>query len=229
MPHVLRQPDLIRAMSPLSSLRTALARQFSDPRLAQLFGRYATYVGGAPHLRPAILSLIWQAEAAGVWVVEGGMHHLAEAVAALARRKGADIRLGEDVKEICLKGGRVNGVTLSCGAFLEADTVVYAGDPRSLATGRLGAGLKRVASQTASLPRSFSARVYSFAASPYGQDLAHHNVFFDDDPDAEFLDLEAGRIPRDPTLYLCACDRGQGTAPPTTERFRSEESRVGKK
>ncbi|WP_299680804.1 1-hydroxycarotenoid 3,4-desaturase CrtD [uncultured Roseobacter sp.] len=218
VPHVLRQPDLIPAMAPLSTLRQALRRQFSDPRLAQLFGRYATYVGGAPHLSPAILSLIWQAEAAGVWVVQGGMHRLTEALTKLVQSRGVHLKRDAHVDQIVVKERRAVGVELG-DELLSADTVVYAGDPRALATGSMGEDLKIVAPQTAKLPRSFSARVHSFAATPQGPPLAHHNVFFADDPQAEFDDLMAGRIPRDPTLYLCAEDRGQDHPPPTLERF----------
>lgn len=219
VPHVLRQPGLIRAMAPLSTLRQMLRRQFSDPRLAQLFGRYATYVGGAPHLSPALLSLIWQAEAAGVWVVQGGMHRLTEALAALAETKGVEFRTGTHVDEILLRDGKVLGLRLAGGQTLDCDACLYAGDPRALATGSMGAALKIVAPQTATLPRSFSARVHSFAATPKGRDLAHHNVFFAASSDSEFTDLAAGRIPTDPTLYLCAEDRGQNTPIPALERF----------
>jgi 1-hydroxycarotenoid 3,4-desaturase len=219
VPYVLKRPGLIAAMAPLSSLKASLTRQFRDPRLAQLFGRYATYVGGAPHLSPAILSLIWQAEASGVWVVEGGMHRLAEAMAALAHSHGVDIRHGAHVEEIAVHIGHVTGVRLADGGTLSSDTVLYAGDPRALATGSMGKALTCVAPQTVKLPRSFSARVHSFAATPQGKDLAHHNIFFADDPDSEFADLAAGRIPADPTLYLCAEDRGQMTPRPPLERF----------
>ena len=219
IPYVLRQPHLIPAMAPLSTLKKSLARSFSDPRLVQLFGRYATYVGGAPHFSPAILALIWQAEAEGVWVVEGGMHKLARAVAKLARQQGVDIRYNTHVDRIAITGGRATGVEINGTYLLEAEAILYAGDPRALATGRMGTALKIVAPQTAKLPRSFSARVHSFAATPTGPDLAHHNVFFAADPDSEFKDLAAGRIPSDPTLYLCAEDRGQHTPPPMLERF----------
>jgi 1-hydroxycarotenoid 3,4-desaturase len=219
VPHVLKQPSLISAMAPLSTLKQALTRAFEEPRLRQLFGRYATYVGGAPHLSPAVLSLIWQAEADGVWVVEGGMHKLAQAIATLARHVGVDIRYNTHVDHISTRGDRVTGVTLEGGYQLDAEAVLYAGDPRALATGSMGAALTSVAPQTVKLPRSFSARVHSFAARPTGVDLEHHNVFFADDPDSEFTDLTAGRIPRDPTLYLCAEDRGQGTDLPELERF----------
>lgn len=218
IPHVLRRPGLIPAMAPLSSLAQLLKRSFADPRLAQLFGRYATYVGGAPHLSPAILSLIWQAEAAGVWVVKGGMHKLTDAVTALALDRGVTLQRGTHVERITVENGVTTGVKTQDG-HLPACTVVYAGDPRALATGSMGQDLTGVAPQTARLARSFSARVHSFAATPDGRDLAHHNVFFADTPRSEFDDLMAGHIPHDPTLYLCAEDRGQDQKPPTLERF----------
>ena len=219
VPHVLRHPTLVPAMAPLSTLAQMLRRQFSDARLAQLFGRYATYVGGAPHLSPAILSLIWQAEAAGVWVVKGGMHKLTDALTQLALDNGVTLRRNTHVDRICVTHGRVTGVEIEGGEMLAAETVVYAGDPRALATGSMGQALTCVAPRTARAPRSFSARVHSFAATPSGVELAHHNVFFGDSPQSEFDDLMAGHLPRDPTLYLCAEDRGQGHPPPTPERF----------
>ena len=219
VPMVMKRPDLARAMAPLSTLKQSLNREFCDKRLAQLFGRYATYVGGCPHLSPALLSLIWQAEASGVWVVEGGMHRLTEALGDLAITQGVDVRTNAHVAEITLEQGRATGVCLADGSHLAADATLYAGDPRALATGSMGMALQSVAPQTVKLPRSLSARVYSFAAKPSGVDLAHHNVFFASDSDSEFTDLAKGRMPRDPTLYLCAEDRGQTTNPKGLERF----------
>ena len=83
--HVLRNPSLIPAMAPHLSLAKTLNKRFRDPKLAQLFGRYATYVGGSPYHSPSILSLIWGAEAQGVWSVAGGMHMLACAIEDLAK------------------------------------------------------------------------------------------------------------------------------------------------
>jgi hypothetical protein len=64
-------------MAPGLTLAQSLRLDFSDPGCRQLFGRYATYVGGSPYLSPAILGLIWHSEARGVWAVDGGMHNLA--------------------------------------------------------------------------------------------------------------------------------------------------------
>lgn len=217
--HVLANPSLIGAMSPLSSLSGVLRKQFSDPRLRQLFGRYSTYVGGAPHLSPAVLALIWHAEAQGVWVVKGGMSKLATAIGTLAETLGVEVLTNTHVSRIETVRGTVRSVVLENDTKIEADSVIHAGDPRALATGGFGADVENVAARTRAHQRSFSARVHSFAAKVTGPDLCHHNVFFSDQVDAEFPDLMAGRIPSDPTLYLCAEDRGALTAPNDLERF----------
>jgi 1-hydroxycarotenoid 3,4-desaturase len=96
---------------------------------------------------------------------------------------------------------------------------VFNGDPRALATCALGTGVAQVATQTLTTARSLSARVWSFASTPTGPDLAHHNVFFAADPDEEFTAIAAGRMPADPTIYICAEDRGQNRPAPLLERF----------
>jgi 1-hydroxycarotenoid 3,4-desaturase len=217
--HVMQRPGLIGPMAPLNTLAQMLRRQFSDPRLRQLFGRYATYVGGSPYRSPALLALIWQAEAAGVWVVKGGMHKLAAAIAEVACAHGVTFRTGCDVARIDMQAGRAVGVVLADGERLAAEAVLFNGDPRALSLGRLGAEAVAAAPRVATRPRSHSARVYSFAATPAGPELAHHNVFFDTDAAGEFDDLAAGAQPRNPSLYLCAEDRGAGQPPPRLERF----------
>jgi 1-hydroxycarotenoid 3,4-desaturase len=217
----LANPGHLAVLSPFATLGKHLQRRFSDPRLVQLFGRYATYVGGSPLAAPAILSLIWQAEAKGVWRVQGGMHRLAAALAERFQAIGGTLRLSEQVASIAVTEGRTAGVALESGELIEAETVVFAGDPRALATGRLGREASQVAQITTKVPRSLSARVWSFAAglkSP--TPLAYHNVFFANSPTAEFEDLAGGAMPADPSIYICAEDRGADAATPTgPERF----------
>jgi 1-hydroxycarotenoid 3,4-desaturase len=215
----LARPRLWPALGPFATLARRLARQFTDPRLRQLFGRYATYVGGAPHLSPAVLSLIWQAEARGVWRVEGGMNRLARAMAALAETKGARFRYGAPVARIEVQGGRAAAAVLACGERIAADAIVFNGDPAALARGLMGPAAQGAVPRRAVSPRSLSAHVWAFAARPAGRDLVHHNVFFGADPAREFGPIAAGRLPEDPTLYVCAQDRGTGQTPPAVERF----------
>ena len=217
--HVLKQPSLIPVMSPFSSLKGMLLNSFSDPRLRQLFGRYATYVGGAPAHAPAVLSLIWHAEASGVYTLDGGIAALAKAIGRLAAQRGARIRTGTKVQGIFDAPDGVKTIRLDGHNAIDCNAVIHAGDPRALATGLLGEKMSSVAQRTREMPRSFSARVHSFAAKFTGPDLAHHNVFFDADPDAEFDALMQNRLPERPSFYVCAMDRGQGHAPDGLERF----------
>ncbi len=218
----LSQPRLLPALSPVTTMARWLARRFPDPRLAQLFGRYATYVGGSPFESPALLSLIWQAEARGVWTVKGGMHKLAQAMSRHFVAMGGVMRMNTRVTRIDANFGRVTGVVLDDGTRLDAPLVVFNGDPRALATGKLGPHVSQIARPAKSDPRSYSARVWSFAARVSGPPLAHHNVFFSGDIRSEFSDLKAGRLPVDPSIYICAEDRGNGgmtQAPQGLERF----------
>ena len=216
---VARSPGLIRRMAPAATLARHLDRTFGDPRLAQLFGRYATYVGGSPYRSPALLSLIWHAESSGVWAVRGGVHRLAEAVAALAVARGAEIRLDTHVARIEVEGGRATGVALEDGSHVAADRILFNGDPRELATGALGPACRAAAPASEHAARALSAEVWAFAARVSGPELAHHTVFFRDDPRPEFDALERGETVDDPTLYVCAMDRAEGPPPAGPERF----------
>ncbi|MEM6594311.1 MAG: 1-hydroxycarotenoid 3,4-desaturase CrtD [Pseudomonadota bacterium] len=212
---VLRNPALIPAMAPHRSLASSLSAQFSEPKLAQLFGRYATYVGGRPEASPAILSLIANAEARGVWSVKGGMHQLARTLEALAKARGAIFIYGQDASHIEKSADGRFTVNTTDGAQ-QFDRLLFNGDPRAL---RLGLMTQAAITQENTEPRSLSAVVYSFAAEPSDCPLVGHNVFFGDDPSDEFGPLSQGRMPSDPTLYICAQDRFAGQRPHGPECF----------
>lgn len=215
---VLSQPSLIPAMAPWATMAKSLAADFDDPRLRQLFGRYATYVGGSPFASPALLSLIAHSEALGVWSVKGGMNQLANAMEQLAKSLGATFTYGTPVQRIITNDGSAVGVQTADGPE-HADLIVFNGDPAALQTGLMGDAVTRAVSKDAVTPRSLSAWVWGFAAKPSLSTLTHHNVFFGNDPADEFGPIDKGHIPHDPTLYICAQDRGAGAIPSGEERF----------
>ena len=215
---VAKNPRLIPAMDPLRNLAASLRHQFCDPRLAQLFARYATYVGGLPCASPALLGLIYHAEAQGVWHVKGGMHQLARAIADCAETFGATFHYNSHVARIEAQSGTACAVHAG-GIRHAVDAIVFNGDPRALTTGALGPIAQTAVPNAAVTPRSLSASVMSFAAIPNGPDLSAHNVFFADDPAHEYAPLSKGQPQTDPTLYVCAQDRFDGATPVKPERF----------
>ena len=215
-----RMGDML-AMRPFDGLWNALGGHFKDQRLRQLFGRYATYCGSSPFAAPATLMLIAHVEARGVWVIEGGIHALAKAIAGLAERQGARVRTHAPVAEVLTARGRVSGVRLASGEVIPADIVICNGDPAALATVRFGADAARAVPQVPPAKRSLSALVWYAHAETSGFDLSHHNVFFSPDYAREFREIASGTPPSDPTVYVCAIDRSAGEdAPPPRGRER---------
>lgn len=202
-----RIPDLVR-MRPFMPLWDLVARHFTDTRLRQLFARYATYCGSSPFRASATLALIAHVEQAGVSLVEGGMVRLAEALAAQVRALGGSVRCGTPVASIEVAHGRARAVRLDDGTRLPAAAVVANVDTASLAAGALGADAAGAIAPPERAPRSLSAVTWSMTAEARGFPLAHHNVFFCGDYAAEFGDIfDHGRVPREPTVYVCAQDR----------------------
>lgn len=210
----------LAAIRPFASLWRVLGERFRDPRLRQLFARYATYCGASPFRAPATLMLVAEVERAGVWLVEGGMHRLAEAMAALAAERGVAFAYGAGCEEILVASGRAAGVRLDDGRHLPAEAVVATADWAAVAGGLLGAGAA-CAVPAPRDPRSLSAVTWVLRATARGFPLARHTVFFSGDYAAEFAALESGRRPDDPTVYVCAQDRSDDGIGPagTPERL----------
>ena len=204
----IRRPGDLLAIKPFASLWSELGTHFRDPRLRQLFGRYATYCGSSPFLAPATLMLVADVEQQGVWFVEGGMHALARASAGLVQRNGGAIRYGTDVVEIVVHNGRVNGVRLANGETVPADAVVANADPQAIATGRFGRAAQGAVPRRKLAERSLSALTWVGHAEAHGFPLVRHNVFFSRHYKAEFDAIGTGEMPREPTVYVCAQDRG---------------------
>ena len=201
-------------ISPFATMWRALGNYFQDPRLRQLFARYATYCGSSPFAAPATLMLVAHAEQKGVWLIDGGMHRLAQALARLAGERGARLRYGTGVMEILTSKGRAAGVVLSNGEKIFADAVVSNADTAALATGLFGDGVARAVPETDVAARSLSAVTWLLHAQTEGFPLLRHNVFFSADYGGEFADIfDHRQLPRDPTVYVCAQDRDGGEQP----------------
>jgi len=200
-------PKLMRA-DVHRSMWSALKAHFDDPRLQQLFARYATYTGNNPFSTPATLNLISAVEQRGVWRVKGGIQALAEALAELLVELGGEVRLGAEVEELITRGKRVTGVQLRGGCSLSCEAVIFNGDVEAISRGHLGERVRGSVTPHAPGERSLSALTLCAGATATDAPLAHHNVLFSDDYELEFKELDQGHIPLDPTIYICMQARG---------------------
>ncbi len=199
--------DLMR-ISPFATMWSELSGYFHDPRLRQLFGRYATYCGSSPFAAPATLMLIAHVERDGVWMVDGGMHRIAGAIADLVGARGGRIRRGQEVERIVIDGGRAAGVVLAGGERIAASAVIFNGDSAAIANGLLGASAARAVPPIRHAQRSLSALTWHLRARTSDFPLVRHGVFFGGDSRREFDELFGERaLPSDPTVYVCAQDR----------------------
>jgi 1-hydroxycarotenoid 3,4-desaturase len=201
--------------APHQTMWGALGAYFKDPRLKQLFGRYATYCGSSPFAAPATLMLISHVEQEGVWRVDGGMAKVAQALESLAISQGVTFHFQSDVERIETRNGRVSGIALTSGVTMQADAIVFNGDISALGRGLLGPDAVPAARPVALPQRSQSAITWCATATTSGLNLAHHTVLFSDDYKAEFQDVFARqRPPQAPTIYICAQDRDDACTPP---------------
>ena len=172
----------LAALGPFASLWRTLGRHFQDPRLLQLFGRYATYCGASPWQAPATLMLVAHVEMEGVWSVQGGMAHLARQLAGLSAQRGVRFRQGCSVNQLRLEGGKLRGVQLDTGEVLPADALVFNGDVNALALGALGPQAAAAVGPAMPLQQhSLSAVTWAMNVRTQGFPLTRHNVFFDAD------------------------------------------------
>ena len=213
-----RRPHDLLEINPFRTLWRALGDYFDDPRLRQLFARYATYSGASPFLAPATLMLIADVEASGVWAVDGGMFALARGLERRAGELGVRFRYGAECVEVIAGAAGVGGVVLATGERIVADRVIVNADPAALDAGLFGSAAQRAGSPMPPARRSMSAMTWTGTARAIGFPLAHHNVLFASDYHAEFADIAAGRLPAAPSVYVCAPDRS-ATALPAADRL----------
>lgn len=197
----------LRYLKPFSSYWSTLHTYFKDKRLQQLFGRYATYCGSSPFHSPATLSLIAHVEQKGVWLVEGGILKLAEAIQKIATLHGAKFLFQKNVSEINWKSGKITSVTCNTGEQFECDWIIYNGDTAALYSGKFGTETKTSPPYSKNM-RSLSAITWSAVVDKSSSLLDCHNVFFSSDYKREFEDIFTQQHPpNDPTIYIHAPDR----------------------
>ncbi|MGH9941995.1 MAG: phytoene desaturase family protein, partial [Pyrinomonadaceae bacterium] len=145
------------------------------------------------------------------------MYELPRALVRLASELGVELRLGAEVEEICVEGGRARGVRLRGGEQLRGDAVLANSDALETVSRLVPSGTKGRYSERklARVEPSCSGFVLLLGAKRKFPELAHHNIFFSADYPAEFRSIfDDLRPAADPTVYVCATSRTDSTQAP---------------
>ena len=206
---------LLPRLAPLlaRSLESFVAKRFSDPRLRQILGYPAVFLGSSPKRTPALYHLMSHLDLTqGVKYPTGGFAHLVDAMAALCKDAGVQIITGAEVTGIEVSGtganARARGVRWiqeGTERHLEAETVVGAADLHHLETELLPA--EHRSSSAASWKRRDpgpSAVLLCLGIAGKLPELSHHNLLFSADWDDNFGRIHRGEdLAEETSMYVC--------------------------
>ena len=204
--HIFRD---LRIIAPRATLRDF---GLSNPHLAKIMDRYATYSGSDPRKAPAVLSTIaFIEESFGAWHNKCGIGTLSQHIAARCEKVGVQMRYGAPVKSIDMRGNKATGITLVNGEQIAADIVISnadAGFTYNTLIATKTRKVKKVRKQLSRLEPSLAGFSLLIGLRPgNGEKLSHHTILFPDNYDAEFDSIFTKKMPVEkPTIYICAPD-----------------------
>lgn len=186
-------------IDPFRTMYAGIRKYFSDPRIVQLFSRFATYNGSSPYKAPATLNIIQHVEhGMGGNYIMGGVYSLVQALTNLADSLGIEIRTSAEVASIVQQSKQATGVMVN-GEYFRSDFVVCNQDVVTASAGLLDESERKLQQMEPSL----SGLVFLWGMNDKFPSLSHHNVFFSENYHTEFTQLfDEGRPADDPTIYI---------------------------
>jgi phytoene desaturase len=223
-----RLPRLVQLLG--RSLEAHVAARFADPRLRQVLGYPAVFLGSSPRLAPSMYHLMSHLDLTdGVLYPMGGFSEVIAAVRAVAEREGVTILTGSPVASITTEptpgrrpgaGARARARARATGVTyrdaddalhaLAADVVVSAADLHHTETELLPAALRsRSAGWWRRQVAGPSAVLVYLGVDGSLPELEHHSLFFTEHWQEGFDRIfaePAGRtvpFPDEVSLYVC--------------------------
>ena len=201
------------------TMHQANASYFRDPRLVQLFDRYATYNGSDPYQAPGTLNVIPHLEYhLGAYFPKGGMYQITQSLYRLACDLGVEYHLGQPVDQILVENGRAQGIRVGEDK-VAADLVVSNADV--VPTYRRLLPDQVAPERTLKQPRSSSALIFYWGIKRQFPELDLHNILFGANYQEEFDFIwQRKRIHHDPTVYINITSKyNPGDAPAGCENW----------
>jgi phytoene desaturase len=198
--------DTLKALinSPFLGVSNTLDQEnqvFENPKLTQLFNRYATYNGSSPYQTPGIMSMIPHLELGlGTYYPHGGMHRISQSLYELGKEVGIEFRFCESVTQINHRNKKITGITTKNSTY-GADLVVSNMDIYPTYR-RLLQDIK-APEKTLNQERSSSALIFYWGIDREFPELDLHNILFSEDYRSEFEHIfKQKTLSSDPTVYI---------------------------
>ncbi len=184
-----------------STMNKANEELFSQPKLVQLFNRYATYNGSDPYQTPATLNIIPHLEFnIGAFFPKKGMHDITLSLYQLAQDLGVKFHFGSPVEKILVENGKATGLKV-LGESIKGDVVINNMDMVNAYKTILKD--QKQPKKLLDQPKSSSALIFYWGIKRVFPELDLHNILFSDDYRTEFEHIfKRGSIYHDPTVYI---------------------------
>lgn len=189
-----------------SSLSNHVDKLFKHKQLRELLKFPVLFLGATPENTPAMYSLMNYADLClGTWYPKGGMHKIVEGMVSLAREKGVEILLNQEVKRIVTQGGLATSVETRDQVY-HCDVVVGGADYHHVEQQLLSVEDRRYSEEywdkRVMAPSSL---LFYLGIDKKLTGLHHHNLFFDRDFARHAHEIyEVPQWPEDPLFYVCA-------------------------
>jgi len=203
-------------MRPHATVDRDLRRYFADPRVRLAFSFQTKYLGMSPFQCPSLFTILSFLEYEhGVFHPVGGCGAVSDAMAALARRMGVDIRLNTPVDRVSFDKGRATGVEAE-GVRHPADFVVINGDFGHVARSLLPESARPRWCDAKIARARLSCSTFMMYLGIEGDiPLAHHTILLTRDYDRNIREIGQGVLSDEPSVYVQhagATDPGQAPA-----------------
>lgn len=184
-----------------STMNKANEALFAQPKLVQLFNRYATYNGSDPFQTPATLNIIPHLEFnIGAFFPKKGMHDITLSLYRLALSLGVNYHFNAPVEEILVENGKAIGLRVK-GERVTGDVVINNMDMVNAYKTILKK--QKQPKKLLEQPKSSSALIFYWGIKKVFPELDLHNILFSDDYKTEFEHIfKKGSIYQDPTVYI---------------------------
>ncbi|TNC75016.1 phytoene desaturase family protein [Rubellimicrobium roseum] len=199
--------DMVRSLPmlrPWATVDRDLARWFRNPLVRLAFSFQSKYLGMSPFKCPSLFTILAHIEYAhGVWHPIGGCNAIPRAMARVLDEMGVEVRLSEPVEEMLFAGRRATGVRTAQGTYA-ADAVVVNADFAHSMKRMVPNALRRRWTDERIDAKSYSCSTYMLylGLDTKIDGLAHHTICLSRDYERNIREIEDGKAPAEPSIYV---------------------------